>query len=59
MDFILAVLIAVPLYTAVCAAIAAVRAMKAKTGEKKRNFKETFWRLFPEIFNPLNWFNLF
>ncbi len=55
----LTVLLTVPAYLVTILIIAAVRALIALrkgTGYAKQAFQKTFWNLFTEMLNPLNWF---
>lgn len=55
MDIILAVLLGVLVYAAVCVCIAAIRAGFSKSGKRKEHFWKTFWSFFLEVLNPFQW----
>lgn len=42
-------------YSLVCLLIATVRTLFFEKSQKKQRFRETFWPLFVEVLNPLNW----
>lgn len=51
----MAVLLILAIYAAVCAAIALVRAALDRRSTFKDSARRTFWVLYLEVLNPLNW----
>ncbi|GEM_PF-6315174 len=49
------VLLALVIYAAVCAIIALIRAALDKRSTFKDSARRTFWGLYLEVLNPLNW----
>ncbi len=43
------------IYAAVCAVIALIRAALDKRSTFRDSVRRTFWRLYLEVLNPLNW----
>lgn len=53
------ILIALVIYAIVCAVIALIRAALDKRSTFKDSVRRTFWRLYLEALNPLNWLDWF
>lgn len=53
------ILIALVIYAALCAVIALIRAALDKRSTFKDSARRTFWGLYLEVLNPLNWVDLF
>ena len=53
------ILIALIIYAVLCAVIALIRAALDKRSTFKDSARRTFWGLYLETLNPLNWVDLF